>query len=223
MHFEILVEDQSGKTALDIVVPKLVNAEDTFSIKAYKGVGRIPKNLTGRTDPRKRILLDQLPRLLRGYGRTHASYPTGYEAAVIVVCDLDDRCLKAFRGDLFGMLRKVCPQPRTCFCLAIEEGESWLLGGLQAVLQAYPRARRDVLNSYVNDSICGTWEKLADAVYPGGAAALSKKGWPAVGAEKSKWAEDISSVMDVDNNRSPSFQHFRNVLRVLATPVGDLL
>ena len=40
MHFEILVEDQSGKRALDIVVPKLVSTEDTFDVKAYKGVGQ---------------------------------------------------------------------------------------------------------------------------------------------------------------------------------------
>ena len=223
MHFEILVEDQSGKRALDIVVPKLLRAEDTFDVKAYKGVGRIPRGLAGQSDPQKRILLDQLPRLLGGYGRTHANYPADYEAAVIVVCDLDDRCLKAFRDDLLGLLQRVYPRPRTCFCLAIEEGEAWLLGDRQAVLRAYPRARREILDGYVNDSICGTWEKLADAVYPSGAAALSKKGWQAVGKEKSKWAEDISPVMDVGNNNSPSFQYFRNALRVLATPAEDLV
>ena len=223
MHFEILVEDQSGKRALDIVVPKLVSTEDTFDVKAYKGVGRIPRDLVGKTDPQKRILLDQLPRLLRGYGRTHANYPAEYEAAVVIVCDLDDRCLKAFRNDLLGLLHRVYPRPRTCFCLAIEEGEAWLLGDRQAVLRAYPRARREILDGYVNDSICGTWEKLADAVYPGGAAALSKKGWHAVGKEKSRWAEDISPSMDVDNNYSPSFRYFRNAVRVLATPAEDLL
>ena len=174
MHFEILVENQSGKRALDIVVPKLVSADDPFGVKAYKGIGRIPRDLVKKTDPQKRILLDQLPRLLRGYGRTHANYPAGYEAAVIVVCDLDDRCLKAFRNDLLGLLETVYPRPRTCFCLAIEEGEAWLLGDRQAVLQAYPGARREILDGYVNDSICGTWEKLADAVFPGGAAALTR-------------------------------------------------
>ena len=223
MHFEILVEDQSGKKALDILVPRLVNADDTFDIKAYKGVGRIPKGLVARTDSRKRILLDQLPRLLRGYGRTHAGYPAEYEAVVVVVCDLDDRCLKAFRGDLLGLLRSVYPRPRTCFCLAIKEGEAWLLGDRQAVLQAYPRAQREVLDGYVNDSICGTWERLADAVYPGGAIALSRKGWQAVGTEKSRWAENISPAMDVHRNSSPSFQYFRNALRKLATPAEDLL
>ena len=217
MHFEILIEDQSGKKALDIIVPKLKREEDTFRVIAYRGVGRIPSNLARKADPRKRILLDRLPRLLRGYGRTHANYAAEYEAAVIVVCDLDDRCLKAFRGDLLGLLRSIYPRPKTCFCLAIEEGEAWLLGDRQAVLQTYPRARREVLDGYVNDSICGTWERLADAVYPGGAIALSRKGWQAVGAEKARWAEDISPEMDVDRNRSPSFQYFRNALRILAT------
>lgn len=217
MHFEILVEDQSGKKALDILVPKLLDSEDTFDVKAYRGVGRVPKGLVGKTDPRQRILLDQLPRLLRGYGRTHANY-VGYEAAVIVVCDLDERCMKAFRSGLLDVLARVHPRPRTCFCLAIEEGEAWLLGDRDAVLQAYPRARQEVLSGYVNDSICGTWETLAEAVYPGGATALAKRGWRAVGEEKSRWAESISPAIVLDRNRSPSFQYFRSAFQVLRTP-----
>jgi len=43
MHFEILVEDQSGKKALDILVPKIIGDRHTFKIRAYKGIGRIPK------------------------------------------------------------------------------------------------------------------------------------------------------------------------------------
>lgn len=68
----------------------------------------------------------------------------------------------------------------------------------------------------MNDSICGTWECLADAVYPGGSSALSKKGKMAVGAEKSQWAEKITPNMDVTNNRSPSFAYFRRALLELA-------
>ncbi|MEY2913439.1 MAG: hypothetical protein RLZZ184_2748 [Cyanobacteriota bacterium] len=76
MHFEILVEDISGKTTLDILVPKIINPEQhTFNIHAYKGIGHIPKSLTSNSDPKKRILLDQLPRLIQGYGKTFASYP----------------------------------------------------------------------------------------------------------------------------------------------------
>ena len=217
MHFEILIEDQSGKTMLDILVPKIINQPPhTFKVKAYKGVGHIPKNLRSSTDPRKRILLDQLPRLLRGYGKTFAGYPPDYPAAVIVVCDLDDKCLKAFRQELLAVLDACNPKPETRFCIAIEEGEAWLLGDIPAIKAAYPNARNNVLSSYENDSICGTWERLADAVFSGGANGLKNKGWQTVGREKSVWAEEITPHMNVDNNASPSFCYFREKVRDLA-------
>ncbi|UUO14177.1 hypothetical protein [Dolichospermum heterosporum] len=88
MHFEILVEDVSGKTTLEILVPKIINPEQhTFNIHAYKGIGHIPKNLISNSDPKKRILLDQLPRLIQGYGKTFASYPPNYHAVLIIICD----------------------------------------------------------------------------------------------------------------------------------------
>lgn len=120
MHFEILVEDQSGKKALEILVPKILGEDHTFKIFPYKGIGHIPKNLSAKTDAKKRILLQELPRLLRGYGKTFESCP----AAVIVVCDLDDKCLKGFRQELFDVLNTCNPKPETRFCLAIEEGEA---------------------------------------------------------------------------------------------------
>ena len=212
MHFEILVEDQSGKKALDILVPKIIGDNHTFRIISYKGIGRLPKGLTGTSDPKKRTLLDQLPKLLQGYGK---SYTNNYPGVVIVVCDLDKSCLKIFRKELLQVLNHCNPSPITRFCIAIEEGEAWFLGDLAAIKLAYPRANQKILKSYQNDSICETWEKLADAVYPGGAKELSKKGWQAVGAEKSKWAEKISPQLDVDNNQSPSFCYFRDQLREL--------
>lgn len=216
MHFEILVEDQSGKKALDILIPKIIGDDHTFNVHPYKGIGRIPKNLGNRGDASKRILLNQLPKLLRGYGNTFASYPADYSAAVILVCDLDDKCLKTFRRELFNILNVCNPKPETRFCVSIEEGEAWFLGDIPAVKSAYPKAKETVLNAYVNDSICGTWERLADAVYSGGSSALSAKGWQAVGAEKSQWAEKITLQMDVNNNASPSFAYFRQKLLELA-------
>ncbi|MBB5349419.1 hypothetical protein JWG42_13660 [Desulfoprunum benzoelyticum] len=208
MHFEILVEDQSSKKALGILVPKIIGDDHTFKIIAYKGIGRIPKNMRTGVDASKRFLLDNLPRLLNGYGKTWQNFP----AAVFVVCDLDDKCLKAFRQELFAILNRCNPRPETHFCIAIEEGEAWFLGDIPAVKSAYLKAKEPVLNAYVNDSICGTWERLADAIYNGGSAALSAKGWQAVGAEKSQWAEKISPHMDVANNSSPSFVYFRKKL-----------
>jgi len=215
MHLEILVEDQSGKKALDVLMPRIAGQGHTFTVHPYKGIGRIPKNMRDTDMASKRILLDCLPKLLKGYGKTFANYPEDYAAAVVLVCDLDDRCLKAFRAELYAILSACNPQPETRFCFAIEEGEAWFLGDLHAVRNAYPGAKQAVLADYVNDSICGTWEVLADAVYPRGAAALSARGWQVVGAEKSKWAERISPEMDVENNLSPSFCYFRGKLREL--------
>ncbi len=124
MHFEILVEDSSGKKMLDILVPRIIGPEHSFRVISYRGIGRIPKNLRGTSDPSKRILLDRLPRLLQGYGRTYSDYGTEYPAAVFVVCDLDDKCLKAFRQELITVLENCNPRPNTRFCIAVEEGEA---------------------------------------------------------------------------------------------------
>ena len=109
MHFEILVEDQSGKKALDTLVPKIIGKRDTFRVISYRGFGRIPKDLKPHIDAKRRILLDRLPKLLRGYGKTFANYPVNSPVAVIVVCDLDDQCLKTFRAELVGILNQCNP------------------------------------------------------------------------------------------------------------------
>jgi len=210
MHFEFLTEDQSSAKAMDALVPKLIGEEITYRIHSYKGVGRIPKGLRPRSDASKRILLDQLPKILRGYGNT------SYCDVVIVICDLDDKDKQSFLTDLQKVLDTCDKKPKTLFCLAIEEFEAWYLGDLSAVRKAYPKAKANVLGSYVNDSICGTWELLADAVYKGGSKALAKKGWQAVGEQKSIWAEQISIHMIVEANLSPSFNEMITQLRSVA-------
>jgi hypothetical protein len=216
MHFEILVEDQSGKKMLDCLIPMIIGEAHTFTVHSYKGIGRIPRNLNHNADPAKRILLDRLPKLLAGYGRTFADYSPGYSAAVIVVCDLDDRCLRTFRQELLNIEQNCNPRPVTRFCIAIEEGEAWFLGDLPALRAAYPLTQEAVVNNYVQDSICGTWERLADAIYRGGSQALRGLGWQEVGRQKSIWAEQISPQMDIDGNLSPSFGYFLTKLRELA-------
>ena len=208
MHFELLVEDLSGKKMLDIIVPKIIGNNHTFKVHPYKGIGRIPRNMHNDPDPAKRILLDNLPRLLRGHGKTLQSYGGNYKAVVVVVCDLDDKCLHDFRAELLSLLNSCLPKPETYFCLAVEEGEAWLLGDIPALKTAYPNAKNAILNSYNNDSICGTWEKLAEAVHTGGSNALSAAGWHAIGKAKSKWAENITPNMNIEKNASPSFNYF---------------
>lgn len=213
MHIEFLVEDSSGERLLAQLLPQILGeqgAPHTWRMKAYKGVGRIPPGLSAKADPAKRMLLDQLPRLLQGYGKT-----PGIDA-VVVVLDADSRECSAFLTELKSLAAKCNPAPRTLFRLAIEEMEAWYLGDRQCILKAYPRAKRDVMDRYVQDSVCGTWELLADAVYPGGSAAIKKAGWPLPGQIKHEWAEKITPFMDISNNTSPSFSKFRDGLLRLA-------
>lgn len=215
MHFEILIEDASGKIALESILEKILGPNEqkhTYRIISYKGIGRIPKGLRGTTDPQKRILLDRVPKLLRGYGKSLQNVP----AAVIVVVDLDDRDCLVFKQEMFDILNTCNPPPTTLFRIAIEEGEAWLLGDRNAVKAAYPRAKEQVLNAYVQDSICGTWEKLADAVYPGESQKLKQLGWPYTGQAKCEWASKIAPHLDVESNQSRSFQVFRDGIRNLA-------
>ena len=215
MHFEVLVEGRSDKEALQVLIPKIIGNQGTFCIHPYKGVGHIPKNLTDPISARKKVLLNNLPAKLRAFGKTFAGYSPNYPAAVILVCDLDDKCLKEFRAELFNVLNSCNPRPQTRFCIAIEEGEAWLLGDIPAIEKAYPKAKKGVLNGYVNDSICGTWEILANAV-AGGASKLKEGGYQATGREKCLWAEKITPHMNIDANKSPSFCYFRNTIRALA-------
>ncbi|MDE2905909.1 MAG: hypothetical protein OXQ28_07470, partial [Acidobacteriota bacterium] len=157
MHFEVLAEDQSGSIALDVLLQKILGrngADHSWKLHPYKGIGRIPANLHEAPNPKTRLLLHHLPALLRGYGRSLA----GADACVVVVADLDDRDCIAFKKDLVDVLNACNPRPRTLFRIAIEESEAWLLGDRDAVKAAYPNARDSVLNGYVQDSICGTWE-----------------------------------------------------------------
>lgn len=215
MHFEVLVEDQSGSIALDVVLEKILGTNGqthSWRLHPYKGVGRIPANLHTVPNPRKRLLLNHLPRLLRGYGR---SLQLGHHC-VLVVVDLDSQDCARFKQELLGVLQTCNPRPTTLFRIAIEEGEAWLLGDRDAVKAAYPNAKDAVLNGYTQDSICGTWEVLADAVHPGGSAPLKSAGYPTAGRAKCDWARSIAPRLDVNRNRSRSFQVFRDGVRRLA-------
>jgi hypothetical protein len=207
MHFEVLVEDASGELLLRSLLPKILGEPGnphTWRTHPYKGIGRIPRNLRGRTDPAKRILLDRLPKVLAGYGKSQR----GPDEAVVVV-DLDDRDCVAFKHELHQVLKQCHPKPHVLFRFAIEEMEAWLLGDRSAILKEFPKAKVSVLDSYLQDSICGTWETLADAVFQGGSLALKAEGWPRIGQEKCKWATQVGRHLSVDRNVSPSFRGFR--------------
>ena len=215
MHIEILTEDSSGRRLLEHLMPKLIGPfgePHSWRLHAYRGVGRIPPGLTASSDPFRRILLDQLPRLLRGYIKTPNI------DAVVVVLDADARDCSASCG----------AERLTLFRLAIEEMEAWYLGDRAALQAAYPKARMQALDNYQQDAVCGTWELLADAIHDGGARAVQRAGWPLPGEVKHEWADRIGPHLDPDTNHSPSFGKLRDGMRRLvgmqppsaSTPAG---
>lgn len=211
MHIEVCIEDISGEKFMNIILPKIFEGMDvTWRVHGYKGIGRLPTNLQNALDPKKKTLLDKLPHLLRGFAQT-----PGVDAVVIVV-DTDNRNCAEFLIELQNVAQSITPPSKKhLFRLAIEEMEAWYFGDVAAIKATYPNASDIVIQSYQQDSVCGTWERLADAVVAGGATKLKSDGWPASGIVKSEWAERITPHMKPDINTSPSFCKLRDGLRRL--------
>ena len=206
-HFEILVEDTSGKQMLEILFMNefgISGQKITYRIISYKGIGRLPKNLKVSDDPAKRQLLTQLPRLLEGYGKSFIGFP----AYIIVIIDNDKHDCKKLKNELCQTAELCYPKPNVFFRIAVEEIESWYLGDKDAITKAYTNANRELLNAYKYDSICDTWETLADIIEKGGRKALKKLSYQEIGIKKSNWANQITPYLQISSNLSPSFQCF---------------
>ncbi len=212
MHFEFLVEGQTELTALSILAKKIIGEYDqphTWRIHKHRGIGKVPDDPTAKPNRNDPTLLHNLPAKLRAYGEEDRD-----DVVVVILVDLDDRddCI-AFKSELVGFLDHCRRKPNSLFRIAIEELEAWFLGDHLAIKQAFPSVHQEVLDGYIQDSQCGTWEKLADAIYPGGLAALTRqygKRSVRILEEKRVWAKEICPHLDINNNLSPSFQYFRD-------------
>jgi hypothetical protein len=216
MHFEILVEGTSDKTALWNLMKKILGERGnphTWAIHKHRGKGTIPAP-NSKPNPKDTTLLHNLSAKLQAYGETMDK-----NQAVIVLVDLDDEpdC-KLFKKHLISLLNDYRKKPQCLFRIAIEEMEAWFLGDKKAIKKAYPKAKDTVLNGYVQDSVCGTWELLADTIHPGGSKVLTsknKRNYKPLDL-KIEWAAKISPEMEIENNNSPSFQCFCKGVRKLA-------
>jgi len=212
MHVEFLVEDSSGQKLLEHLVPLLIGEENdrvSYRFHHYGGIGHLPRGLRSAAKARKRLLLSRLPSILKGYAKT-----PGIDAVVVVLDSDRQDCVK-----FLTELRAVASgsgRSDTLFRIAIEEIEAWYLGDREAIKAAYSAAKLAALATYTQDSICGTWERLADAVYPGGAKAVERAGWPTPGNLKHEWAERIAPHLQIDRNVSPSFRTFCEGVRRVA-------
>ncbi|GHG45007.1 MULTISPECIES: DUF4276 family protein [Amycolatopsis] len=191
-RLEVLVEEPSAEEALKALLPKIVPGVD-FRI--------VPFN--GKTD-----LLRQLPVRLRDY--TYYWAETGLRIVVLLDRDNDD-CAE-LKNRLVEIAREAgLPGEATLFRIVIEELEAWFLGDIPALNAAYPRLplSLDSQTKFRDPENVpgGAWEGLEHA--------LQKHGYHKKGLQKVGAAREIAPHMDIENNRSKSFQVFRDGLRRL--------
>lgn len=209
MHYQFLIEDQSSAALIELIMQKIVsnNPTVTYNCKPFKGIGGFTKKNTIK-ETKSGKLLNDLATYLRGFNKS-LQY---ISAVIVVVVDNDTHNTDVFYKDLCNVAVQNNIKVDHVFCIAVEEVEAWLLGDEQAIIQAYPSSKLQVIHSYCQDSICGTWEVLANAVYPGGLSKFIKDcpTYMEQGKLKCEWATNIGIYMDLDNNKSPSFNHFIN-------------
>lgn len=210
IYIELLVEDESGKILVVELMRKYKGERLNlaYKVNGFKGIGKIPKKINKIHAVKSFRLLSDLPIYLKGLNNSLKDMPG--KKAIFVILDSDDEDCANLRKELDKLCSSLDLSVKVFFCIAIEEMEAWLLGDKQALYKAYPCAKQHVINGYIQDSIVGTWECLANAVYNGGVLKLKRDAtsYYEIGKEKCTWARDIGVHMDIRNNYSPSFRYF---------------
>ena len=218
MLIEILSEDKSGAVVVERLAKRICENEGMDAevhVHPHRGCGSLPKDMTAKPPKFASSLLDLLPAKLRAYNKVYG----GKDVILILAMDSDDNDPQALRQEIYSCASKFAPNIRSIVGLSTEEIEAWMLGDKHAIIDAYPDCRRDVLDSYVQDSVCGTWETLCRAVSEN-AEELIDIGYPAIGHYKALWAETISRYRLPQKNVSPSFNTFKMALiTALKNPV----
>ena len=209
-YIEILVEDKSGSILVEQIMRKYVADKPNmeYKIHGFKGIGKIPSKASRKAQVKSKRLLTDLPMYLKGMS-AYLEKMQG-KKAIFVIVDSDDEDCVEMKHNLKRMYQELGISVPVFFCIAIEEMEAWLLGDEAALLMAYPMAKRQVLQKYVQDSIIGTWECLADIIYKGGVQCLKKNAvsYYEIGKFKCECAKKIGELLDIRKNVSPSFNYF---------------
>jgi hypothetical protein len=195
-HLEVLTEEPSMETVLEVLLPKPIGAA-TFQIHAYRGKEALLGRISGRLRTYRQIL------------------QPGWLVLILVDLDADDcHALKqvleheAARAGLTTRTRAGGGEFNVLNRIAIEELEAWFFGDWAAVRAAYPRVSTAIPSRapYRNsDSIKGgTWEALLRI--------MRQAGYFADGLNKRRMAQAIAPHMDPTRNTSRSFQVLRDAL-----------
>ena len=218
MLIEILSEDKSGAVVVERLSERITESEGIkaqVNVHPHRGCGSLPKDMTAKPPKFANSLLDLLPSELRAYNKIYA----GKDIILIIAMDSDDKDPQALRQEIYSVAAKFAPDIRSVVGISTEEIEAWVLGDKSAIIEAYPDTNKKVLDSYVQDSVCGTWEILCRAVSDN-AEELIDIGYPAIGHYKALWTENISRYMLPQRNVSPSFNTFKMALiTALKNPV----
>lgn len=203
MNLEILVEERSAEQALRALLPRIVPGI-AFEIRVFQG---------------KSDLLRKLPNRLKGY----ATWITRADTCLVVLVDRDDDDCLTLKADMekmasaAGLLTaaaaSVSRRADVLNRIAVEELEAWFFGDVSTLCAAYPRVPASLgqrAKYRRPDAILGgTWEALE--------LVLQEHGYHLGGLAKVAAATEIAQHMNVDVNRSRSFQVFRDgVRRIMA-------
>jgi hypothetical protein len=192
---EILVEEPSMEAALRALLPAWLGAVD-FEVFPYQG---------------KEDLLSKLPSRLRGYSRF---LPENWR--IIVLVDRDDQECTALKNELDRAARAAGLRTRSNYGddyqvanrIVIEELEAWYFGDWNAVLRAYPKIAKNIPNRagfrYPDLIAGGTWEAFERIA--------QSAGYFKGGLRKIEAAARIGAAMVPEENTSPSFHVFRQVI-----------
>lgn len=207
-QLELLVEDRSGGLYLEALVHSLIRnwgLMETVQIRLrpHKGLGGFQFDWSQPPKPQTGTLLKLLPAKLRAYSRLGLQDPL----VLVVVFDADQHAVENLLNPVLKMVHRYANPIPVVIGIAVEELEAWALADWQAIQTAYPEADLNLYQAYQQDSICGTWETLAQILLPEAQAKrLIRLGYPAVGQSKYEWARAISPHLEAARNRSPSFQ-----------------
>ena len=218
MLIEILSEDKSGAVVVERLAERITENEGldcVVNVHPHRGCGSLPKDMTAKPPKFASSLLDLLPAQLRAYNKVYG----GKDIILIIAMDSDDNDPQQLRQEIYSCAAKFAPDIRSVVGISTEEIEAWVLGDRNAIYDAYPDCNKKILDSYEQDSVCGTWEILCRAISDN-AEELIDIGYPAIGHYKALWIENISRYMLPQRNVSPSFNTFKMALiTALKNPV----
>ncbi|HET9624448.1 MAG TPA: DUF4276 family protein [Kofleriaceae bacterium] len=200
MKIYVLVEGPSEKALLDAWAPRAFPGHE-FNLRPHQGKGTLPAD--GRSDPRRRGLLDQLPATLRAYAKTF-----GNDEAVLVLVDADAEDCVDLKQRLLNVAKTESPSLNVVFRIAVEETEAFYFGDLKAIAAAFPDADHEAAREFAPDSrpAEGTAETFAKVVRDGT-------------LRKVEWAEKMGTKLTTrpEKSRSPSFKALYAGLERLTT------